>query len=105
MQQKQQFAKKERLQQFNQHVEELRANLKQDLAKKVPATYSGGGGRKGEPLNPACCCTACLCNTQALQLQLAPALHRSWLMQVAMLCTSILTINSNHLPLMSVWYS
>lgn len=35
MQQKQQYAKKERLQRFNQHVEELRANLKQDLAKKV----------------------------------------------------------------------
>ena len=38
MQQKQHVAKKERLQQFNQHVEELRDNLKQDLAKKVPAT-------------------------------------------------------------------
>lgn len=39
MQQKQQYAKKERLQRFNQHVEELRASLKQDLAKKVPIPH------------------------------------------------------------------
>lgn len=46
MQQKQECAKKERLLQFNQHVEELRANLKQDLARKVPATWLCG--KKGE---------------------------------------------------------
>ncbi|KAL3144056.1 Coiled-coil domain containing 15 [Trebouxia sp. C0010 RCD-2024] len=33
--QKQQYAKRERLQRFNQHVEELRASLKQDLAKQA----------------------------------------------------------------------
>ena len=76
MQQKQQYAKKERLQQFNQHVEELRANLKQDLAKKVPATLGGGGaGREGGltgsgPAQPA------FATHKALQLKLAPVLHR-----------------------------
>lgn len=61
--QKQQYAKKERLQRFNQHVEELRASLKQDLAKKAlkqqatveqaicsPAATGTGGGDSRPPL-------------------------------------------------------
>jgi len=35
MQQKQQLAKQERLQRFNQHVEELKVSLRQENAKKV----------------------------------------------------------------------
>ena len=35
VQQKQQLAKQERLQRFNQHVEELKVSLRQENAKKV----------------------------------------------------------------------
>ncbi|KAL3150063.1 Coiled-coil domain containing 15 [Trebouxia sp. C0009 RCD-2024] len=66
--QKQQYAKRERLQRFNQHVEELRASLKQDLAQKAlkqledkqqatvekaaysPAATGLGGGNSRLPL-------------------------------------------------------
>ena len=77
MQQKQQYVKKERLQRFNQHVDELRADLKQDLAKKVPATWMGreGGGPTWLRTQHVAAQPASAIH-KALQLKLAPVMHK-----------------------------